>query len=878
MTGALDWNDVVQHAKLLLKSQLVQEKGALPLNDGQRASLLGLCKRLTRNGVILADEVGMGKTRIAVALALCVVRAGGRVAIVAPSGLGGQWQRELSPAKLHTPDLLRTYLQYLEAWTPGTTAKPWFREPVVLLSHGFNRWPQGRLPDWRWSLLPEVLARYQKDVLGNDLPYGYRGCTVLDDLETRAAGASIAGYLRELPRRSSARHIIDNVSESIPVWKRSAEPEHHGSQGTLRKHLDRITGLGLGIFDLVVIDEAHKSRGDDSLLSSLLANVLVENVGSRRLAMSATPVELDAVQWQQSLKRIHVEQESVPATIDAYVRCVEALRRSPHDPKVEAAYVAAAANYKGALDPYVLRRDKREDTAVRSFVKHTHLPTNAYRDVAKLPVRLESMSTCWKQAVCAAEALSFVSDMRHDSDGKLQRLTMGNGHGVARLIDEVLDKEEQDTPEPVDSPRNNHEEKRKCRADWWKEQMKRALRPDVSGEDVLYSHPALIEAMTFIESVATDEKVLVFARYREPMQALMKLLNARAMLRSLEHGTVWPQRAIPEDEVHAVRVAHRQLYGREADLAALDDQFRKAYRELESSRQRFRNGLVAKLQQGLTSLDAKLQTNYGQLLALLLESSLPAANATTGHSSLAIVARALSDHLGDKADSATPAELTGILLELAQAAANLDTATDAADDIAQGDARSPRGWAAILKQLDNDYSHASGPFARQLHGGIEPGTRRLLQLAFNRPNAFPRILIAQSMVGREGLNLHESCRTVVLLHLEWNPAVVEQQIGRVDRLGSLWEQKLEIAIRECVQASEVPRIRVRQVVFEGTYDEGHWRVLEKRWDMLRAQLHGDILPMHENTESDHQALRDRILIAAPRFSPMASDSEVPTEN
>jgi hypothetical protein len=50
------------------------------------------------------------------------------------------------------------------------------------------------------------------------------------------------------------------------------------------------------------------------------------------------------------------------------------------------------------------------------------------------------------------------------------------------------------------------------------------------------------------------------------------------------------------------------------------------------------------------------------------------------------------------------------------------------------------------------------------------------------------VLVAQSQVGREGLNLHESCRIVIQFHAEWNPAVLEQQIGRVDRKGSRWEQ------------------------------------------------------------------------------------------
>lgn len=870
MTVALDWNDVAAQARALLASPLVDEEAGLQLNQGQRDSLLALCDRLSHNGVILADEVGMGKTRIAVALALCVTRAGGRVAVVAPPGLGGQWQREFLRAKLQTPELLRTHLQYLEAWSPGRPAKPWFNEPIVLLSHGFNRWASGRLPDWRWSLLPEVLAHYQRDVLGERLPSGYNVSTTLDDEETHAAGASIAAYAGQFPSRSLVRKTLDGIRNAIPVWKRSAEAEQYGARGALRPQLDRVTGLGLGVFDLVIIDEAHKSRGDESLLSTLLSDVLVESAGARRVAMSATPVELCADQWQQSLRRIHVNQATLPATINAYVKGVEDLRRSPRDPKVEAAYVAAALRYKEALGPYLLRRDKREDDTVRLFVEKTGLPTNGYRDVDTLPVRLESMTTGWRQAVCAAEALSFVSHMSEDSDGKRQRLTIGNGHGVARLIDGTLDKEEGQPVEATTDAGDSAEGKRRCRAAWWKQAMARVIHSEHPDEDVLYRHPAITAAINFIEAVPADEKVLVFARYRDPMQALTKLLNARAMLRAVEKGHPWPQRAVHGDEVAAVRVAHRQLYGSEVDLVALDEALREGYRELENSRQRFRNGLLAKLREGVAGLEGRLRTRYGELLEMLQESPTAAHDGATGR--LAIIARALSDHMGEAAESGSAMSVTTNLVGLVQAAANLDTATDDADAAALeeeervGATRSDE-WDAVLARLDSDYSHAGGRFARQLHGGMVPGTRRLLQLAFNRPHAFPRVLVAQSMVGREGLNLHEACRTVVLLHLEWNPAVVEQQIGRVDRLGSLWQQRLVDAASEDRRESDVPKIQVRQVVFEGTYDEGHWRVLEQRWDQLRAQLHGDILPLSAEADAEYLALTERVAAAAPRFSP-----------
>lgn len=130
------------------------------------------------------------------------------------------------------------------------------------------------------------------------------------------------------------------------------------------------------------------------------------------------------------------------------------------------------------------------------------------------------------------------------------------------------------------------------------------------------------------------------------------------------------------------------------------------------------------------------------------------------------------------------------------------------------------------------------------------------------------VLIAQSLVGREGLNLHEACRVVVLLHPEWNPAVVEQQIGRVDRVGSRWAQALRH--RRC--GAHLPRIEVLPVVFRGTYDEHNWRVLRERWDDLRAQLHGEVIPprlVGGQITDEENSLLEELAQAAPGFSPTA---------
>src|ERR1700722_18346426 len=98
------------------------------LNAGQRASLRVIAKRIASNGLVLADEVGMGKTRISVSLARAVVEAGGRVAILIPPGLGFQWADELKHGGIEDDcQVVRSIGGYLGAWDtdPSSPRTPW---------------------------------------------------------------------------------------------------------------------------------------------------------------------------------------------------------------------------------------------------------------------------------------------------------------------------------------------------------------------------------------------------------------------------------------------------------------------------------------------------------------------------------------------------------------------------------------------------------------------------------------------------------------------------------------------------------------------------------------------------------------------------------
>ncbi|MDI9895998.1 helicase-related protein [Rhodococcus sp. IEGM 1381] len=74
------------------------------------------------------------------------------------------------------------------------------------------------------------------------------------------------------------------------------------------------------------------------------------------------------------------------------------------------------------------------------------------------------------------------------------------------------------------------------------------------------------------------------------------------------------------------------------------------------------------------------------------------------------------------------------------------------------------------------------PNVRLANGGVRQETRQNLMQTFNTP-FFPEVLVASSVMA-EGVDLHLDCRHIIHHDLDWNPATLEQRTGRLDRIGS----------------------------------------------------------------------------------------------
>lgn len=830
------------------------------LKKGQEATLRAIAKRLPNNGVILADDVGMGKTRVAACLALAVQKAGGRVAILVPPGLGYQWNEELRQVGVDAPPLLRTFSQYLEVWSDPENLPWWFDQSILVISHLFTNWRLGAdSVSWRWNLLPEVYARWRK-MKSNRWPRGYYD--YLDEGE-RVHQEWVQDAAQRIVNDNGGR--LDKIFSDKIEWNNELfNGANYAKDQKFRPLLEQVIGLGLGLFDLIIIDEAHKARAEETSLSTLLERVVQPARDVRRLAMTATPIELHNEQWEQMLQRIGVDKEKIPeitTSISNYQDAVDEVRLRSNEKDCREKFKTASDGCKKALSPYLLRRDKREEESIKDFQELTREEYYAYRSLERVEIDPSRETQVWKEVICAAEAMSFCARGHRDDENAAQkrkdkavRFTVANGHSLAKMMDCVLEEEEKNI-KPV-----QEQNKRETRLNWWREVLRRNF---ADKDDALFSHPTILAAVNKIEEISkAGEKVLVFGHFNLPLRALHKLLNAREMLRSLDEGRPWPQRTVRTEEVAAVAAAWNQLYkGKNFSLTRLNEELKKQYNKFENQRKRSDEKLMGKLKEGLS--EKEQDSKY--LLRVF--------NEFQSDKKRKYLLSAMQQLVGLDLTELKPADCVEAFKEIVGAARDPEKDTDMRDrEEDEDEDESIPDLGSILQRLDEDYGvdkdyGGRATYARFMWGETKMPARRFLQAVFNSERSSLKVLVAQSKVAQEGLNLHRACRNVLILHPEWNPGILEQQIGRIDRIGSLWEQKLkdykDKQGKEEGKKENPPRLRVHTVIFKHTYDEYNWNVLERRRADLQAQLNGIII----TSEEVPREIREEINSLAPNFSP-----------
>lgn len=105
-----------------------------------------------------------------------------------------------------------------------------------------------------------------------------------------------------------------------------------------------------------------------------------------------------------------------------------------------------------------------------------------------------------------------------------------------------------------------------------------------------------------------------------------------------------------------------------------------------------------------------------------------------------------------------------------------------------------------------------------LHGGV-PAQKRseLIDRFTNDPDC--RIFLSTD-AGSTGLNL-QAASIIINLDLPWNPAILEQRVGRIYRIGQEMPiQVLSLVSKGSIEEKMIERLRFKRSMFEGALDGG----------------------------------------------------------
>lgn len=339
--------------------------------DRQRVTAEAILNDLhDRPGVVLADEVGMGKTYVALAVAASVIAStrgrNGPVVIMVPSQLRRKWQREWEQFKHHcTPpgsfdwvraeyahnpteffklrDDTRDRRCHLVFMTTGCFSQalqdPWIKLAFIRLARRHTKLSaqlKHRIDCWAATLVRQVTARNLTDEVVEQLmktpvtnwksilvQYG-----VLTDEEDDPVPELLARYEDRERYHLEWRPLSHFVRSELPAWKPNRiKPER---RTRIRQQFNEICR---SLYEewlsavpwtapMLILDEAHHAKNDTTRLAKLFREpserdiALFGNKFCRMLFLTATPFQLghhELVQVLQSFGAVRWDGERAPA-------------------------------------------------------------------------------------------------------------------------------------------------------------------------------------------------------------------------------------------------------------------------------------------------------------------------------------------------------------------------------------------------------------------------------------------------------------------------------------------------------------------------------------------------------------------------------------
>jgi hypothetical protein len=828
-------------------------------------------------GVILADEVGMGKTFVALAVAVSVIEAtaGERpVVVMIPPSVQDKWPRDWETFReicltdgqeiratresinggaaflklLDDPESRQNHLIFL---THGALTNS-LRDPFVRLAlvrqaflHRTRLKKQrGAFPQSAWEILGE--RRLQDAGLVSDLLHSpprqwrtaYRratGVDLVDDPVPEAVMVALGGMnlsplaerLEMVPLRES-KHRTERIREVRSELLDALNDLWRSCLHRIDIHLP-----------LLVLDEAHHLKNPGTVISSLFATPEAEDeaellqggplaqVFDRMLFLTATPFQLghheltevlrrfEGVRWpdRQARPRYHQSVDDLERRLNSAQTAALRLDRAwgrlrPADLPAEdlwwrdregrPAALVAALNLAEDAE----KRIKSAEEALRPWViRHTRLDREGRRSVqcgraiaggdGHRGLSVSEATVLPFLLAARAQAIVSAEDERYRTRSRALF-----AEGLASSFEAYRDTRSRRRTETIDDVSGSGTEPLSKQAEWYLRHIDRALPADPA--TVYSQHPkiaATVQRATELWRVG--EKVLVFCFYRATGRALRNHIS-----RAIENWML-------EEAAGKLGLAADDAEGVRRELELLSERFFDPDAPITRvARQSI--GEIFDSEPGLGDEDglraAAIALRFLRTPSFLVRYMDLGAGDPSQAFDEAFRSRDQSGRsLEDKVRSFARFAATRVEAERSHL-------LEALEDLQTG---SIFGVApSSLEQGEQaERQERLMPNVRLANGEVERATRRRLMVGFNTP-FFPEVLIASSVMA-EGVDLHLDCRHVIHHDLDWNPSVLEQRTGRIDRLGS----KAELTRQPIV---------VYEPFLEGTQDEKQFRVVKDR--------------------------------------------------
>ena len=150
----------------------------------------------------------------------------------------------------------------------------------------------------------------------------------------------------------------------------------------------------------------------------------------------------------------------------------------------------------------------------------------------------------------------------------------------------------------------------------------------------------------------------------------------------------------------------------------------------------------------------------------------------------------------------------------------------------------------IARELDK-----KGIGFEYLYGGVPSEKRKHLVDNF-MGNPSSRVFLSTD-AGSTGLNL-QAAATVINVDLPWNPAVLEQRIGRIWRLGQQNNiQVINLVAPQSIEETMIGKLRFKTSMFEGVLDDGEDSVFvdDNKFGKIMETVGGIVDEMEEQQDS-----------------------------